>query len=130
MGDWNVGGGAREVSTEEEDLLKRCKKKAKEGVEMETADGEDRERSTATTSGSKKSYKDFILGDRKKDNADAFADLDMGEVLDDDLIEENIDGSWFGIGMTREEKNEARRPWRNSLIVKLVGRSISYHFLW
>lgn len=34
------------------------------------------------------------------------------------------------MGMTREEKLEARWPWGNSVIIKLVGRSIGYHFLW
>lgn len=32
-------------------------------------------------------------------------------------------------GMTKEEKIEARRPWKLSVIIKLVGRSIGYPFL-
>lgn len=57
-------------------------------------------------------------------------DLNDGEVSDDDLIEESSVGTWFEIGITREEKIEACRPWRNSLIVKLVARSIGSHYLW
>lgn len=40
------------------------------------------------------------------------------------------DEEWFGIGMTREEKIKVRRPWRNSLIIKLISKSIGYHYLW
>lgn len=32
--------------------------------------------------------------------------------------------------MTCEEMIEVRRPWWNSLIMKLVGRSIGCHYLW
>lgn len=32
--------------------------------------------------------------------------------------------------MTFDEEQEARRPWRNSLIIKLVGRSIGYRYIW
>lgn len=52
------------------------------------------------------------------------------DVSDDDVIKEGEDETWFGIGITNEEKIEARRPWRNSLIVKLIGRSIGYHHVW
>lgn len=53
-----------------------------------------------------------------------------GKISNDDLIKESMDESWFRMGMTREEKWVARRPWRNSLIIKLVGRSVRYHYLW
>lgn len=33
------------------------------------------------------------------------------------------------MGMTREEKYEARKPWQLSLIIKHVGRSIGYQYL-
>lgn len=32
--------------------------------------------------------------------------------------------------MTCEEKIDVRRPWHNALIIKLIGRSIGYHYLW
>lgn len=34
------------------------------------------------------------------------------------------------MGITKAEKIAARRPWMNSLIIKLVGRTISYQDLW
>lgn len=54
---------------------------------------------------------------------------DEGDLSDDDVVEEGDFQTWFGIGMMKEEKREARWPWRNSLIIKLVGRSIGYQFL-
>lgn len=33
------------------------------------------------------------------------------------------------MGMTNEEKCEARKPWRLSLIIKQTGRSMGYQFL-
>lgn len=47
-----------------------------------------------------------------------------GDVSNDDPIEESIDGTWFWMGMSREEKIEVQRPWRNRVIVKLVRRTI------
>lgn len=51
-----------------------------------------------------------------------------GEISHDNIVEEE-DGPWFSMGMTKLEKHEARRPWRMSVIIKLVGRSIGYQFL-
>lgn len=48
------------------------------------------------------------------------------EVTDDDFLEADDDGSWFSMGMSKEEKYEAKKPWCMSLIIKLVGRSIGY----
>lgn len=55
--------------------------------------------------------------------------MDEGEVFDDGPVEDGGDDTWFGIGMTKEEKIEAWRPWRNILIIKLIGRPIGYHYL-
>lgn len=38
----------------------------------------------------------------------------------DDQVEEDEDEPWFSMGMTRAEKVEARRPWRLSVIIKLI----------
>lgn len=56
-----------------------------------------------------------------------------GDISDDDVEEEEggkegEDEAWFSKGMTREENLEALRPWRNNVIIKLIGRSIGYHF--
>lgn len=74
------------------------------------------------------SYRDSVLGYGKRRNIRG-KESDYSYVFVDNLIEESTDSTWVGWGMMREEKIEERRPWRNSLIVKLVGRSIGYHYL-
>lgn len=54
---------------------------------------------------------------------------DDSEVSEDDLSEDEGDGQLFSMGMTRQEKIDARKPWRTSLIIKLIGRKIGYQFL-
>lgn len=68
----------------------------------------------------------MVRGEGSKDQRLQDEEDDEGNTLDDDLIEEGDGVWWFGIGMTKTEKIDARRPWRNSLIIKLVGRSIGY----
>lgn len=78
----------------------------------------------------KSSYKDKVMGmsfDTEMDEA-IEEELD-GDVSDDDQVVEDNDGPWFSMGMSKEEKIKARRPWRWSLIVKLVGRNIGYYIL-
>lgn len=69
------------------------------------------------------SCKDTVLGAKDKMRSDAFKGLDDGLISDDDPIEDSDDESWFGMGMTRDEKNGTRRPWTSGVIIKLVGLS-------
>lgn len=72
------------------------------------------------------SYRGSVVGENgnlEEGKDDPMVD---GEVFDDDAIEEGDDEVWFGMGMTREEKLEAYLSRRNSLIIKLIGRSIDY----
>lgn len=119
----------RGSSEEEVDLVHRSKKRNKErNDEMEVQFEKGDPSGRAGESKEKRSYKDSAMGTRGvRVTEEDF--LDDGEISDDDAIEEGIDESSFGMGMTREEKIEARRPWRNSLIVKMVGRIIGCHFL-
>lgn len=55
--------------------------------------------------------------------------LDDGAIFDDDLIKGN-GVPWFGMAMTREEKIEGRRLRCNNMIVKKIGRSVGFHYLW
>lgn len=50
------------------------------------------------------------------------------DTSDDDDDYDDVEGPWISMGMTKEGKHEARKPWRLSLIIKLVGRSIGYQF--
>lgn len=84
----------------------------------------------ATDSRRKASFKEKVLGfnlDTFMDEAET--DILDGEVSDDDPVEEESGGPWFSMGMSEQEKIEARRPWRWSLIIKLVGTSTGYHYL-
>lgn len=78
----------------------------------------------------KMSYRDIVMGAGARSNVCVEDFMEDGDVSDDNLIEE-VDGeSCFRIGMTNEEMLEARRSWRNSVIIKLVGISMGYHCLW
>lgn len=78
----------------------------------------------STVGEARKLYRDSVVGDSKLGNDAAEEEEDDGDASSDDVVEEGDDETWIGIGMTMEDKIEARRPWRNSLIIKLVGISI------
>lgn len=129
-----MSGGARETSSmgqhdrsdEEDDLLRRSKRRNKgSAVEMNTESMME-----GVTENGNKSYKDADMGSKGKESMFQMDEALDGEISDDNFIEESMDDSWFGIGMTREEKREARRPWWNSLFIKIVGHSIGCHYLW
>lgn len=44
-------------------------------------------------------------------------DLDEDIFDDNDDLEDDVEGPWFTMGMTKEEKIEARRVWKLSLII-------------
>lgn len=46
---------------------------------------------------------------------------------EDDVLDEEIDGPC--ILLTKEEKRRIRRPWGKTLIIKLLGKTISYTYL-
>lgn len=54
---------------------------------------------------------------------------DDDEATDDDMAKEEDDSPWFTVVMTKEEKKEARKKWNLSVIIKLVGKTIWYHYL-
>lgn len=112
--------GSRDVTTEEEDILQRSTKRSKDSHE-----GSDRSNGRATDAGegcegSGRSYRDTVMGDaaRSQESQD---DEEDGNTSEDDEILEGDKVTWFGMGMTKEEKIAARRPWRSCLIIKLVG---------
>lgn len=124
-------GNHHDQTKEEEDLLHRRKKRNKgigmarrssmEGADIDMADEGKNTRST---------YKDAAMGFKGKSYTGTNVEIDKGAISNDDVIEESTHRSWFGIGMIREEKWRVRQPWWKSLIVKLVGRYIGYHYLW
>lgn len=113
---------ARGMSKEEADILRRSKWRNNE------ADGE----APPDPSQNKRfvSYRDSVIGAKEKEDLGQDVMTGDGGISDDDEVEDGDDDTYFGMGMTREEKWEARQRWRNGAIIKLIGKSISYHFLW
>ena len=52
-------------------------------------------------------------------------------LLDDeeDELEEDEDPCYLKLWLLKEEKGRIRKPWRQTLIIKLLGRSIGYKTL-
>lgn len=51
------------------------------------------------------SYRDKVMGSVNVDDIDGHSPIEKDEVSDDDSMEEEEDGPWFNMGMTKEEKN-------------------------
>lgn len=120
----------RKASTEEEDILQQSTKRCKEHHQNDGADTSTGGGGSTFTEEPKRSYRDTITGEGNgPDGQAAKEDLD-GEISEDVEVEVGDKVPWLGMGMTKEEKIAARRPWRKSLIIKLVGRSIGYQYLY
>ncbi|XP_031101934.1 uncharacterized protein LOC116005836 [Ipomoea triloba] len=64
---------------------------------------------------------------RRRDNADP---LEKEVVSDEEsMVDVDSDPNCPVITVTREEKELLRRPWRRTLIVKVLGRKVGYSFL-
>ncbi|XP_019172106.1 PREDICTED: uncharacterized protein LOC109167539 [Ipomoea nil] len=63
---------------------------------------------------------------RKDFNSTAYRDVDSDE---ESMDEEALDPCNPVIPITEEEKERIRRPWRKSLICKVLGRKVSYFYL-
>lgn len=117
----------KDASEDEEGILHRSTKrnKGRHPTAPASVNGGDESRSAAGEA--RRTYRDSVMGGSDNGEGDPEERDEEGDVSDD-VVEEGDVETWFGMGMMREEKIEARRPWRNSLIIKLVGRSIGY--LW
>lgn len=63
---------------------------------------------------------------------DGIESKEEGKILvnsdsDDDMSEITDEGPY--ISLTKEEKRRIRQPWRNTFVVKLLGRDINYMYL-
>lgn len=113
----------------EEDILRRTESRNKDGGNCMDIFYERREEMSSEEKAKEKmSYRDTFMGTGARSNVCEEDFMNNSDISEDDLIEEGDDESCFGMGMTKE-KLEARRPWHNSIIIKMVGRSIGYHSL-
>lgn len=85
---------------------------------METTSHEDNGKEPTDEKLKRKSHRDSVLGEKRSIQSMGIAYIEDGKVSYGNLIKESMDETWFGMVMTSEEKIEARRPWRNSLIIK------------
>lgn len=132
-------GKVVQASKEEKENLAWSTKKIKWVSEVSTANRETEQEDRECMEGHKKycdrevrrkySVKESLIGTCSNVRMEEDAEKEDGEISDDDIEEECEDKHWFSRGMTKEEKHEARRPWRLSLIIKLVGMTIDYHYL-
>ncbi|XVF57141.1 hypothetical protein PTKIN_Ptkin06aG0180000 [Pterospermum kingtungense] len=72
------------------------------------------------------SFKDSLLG---KNIPLAGTDVDDGFISDDDELKKEDDEDCPTIYLSKVEKSRIRRPWRRSLIIKVMRRSIGYNYL-
>lgn len=75
------------------------------------------------------SFKDLFIGHQTSERMDEDGRQDDDDISDDDMVDDEEEGPWLSMGMTKEEKIEARKPWELSIIIKLVGKTIGYHYL-
>lgn len=121
--------GSAPSDEEADNLLRSTKKVRTDGMEGNSKRGAGGNEEGNFEERCKSSYKEKVL-DMNFDVVMEGDEVDLeGEVSDDDKSEYDEEDPWFSIGMTKEEKLEARRPWRLSLIIKLVGKSVGYQFL-
>lgn len=70
------------------------------------------------------SYSEMVTGRGRNDTTeedDVSDDDEQGDKCDDPRCPKIL--------LTKEEKRSLRRPWRQSLIVKVLGRKVGYNFL-
>lgn len=109
------------LSTEEEDnIVQSTKRRKNNNVDSVEDEG-------SQTPNHRLSYSETVCG-QSSTSAMATEDPNYNDddASDDDIVEDLGDVSCFSMGMTKQEMIAARRPWRTSLILKLVGRRIGY----
>ncbi|XVF65824.1 hypothetical protein PTKIN_Ptkin09bG0281700 [Pterospermum kingtungense] len=77
----------------------------------------------------KLSFRDKLMGGQGRHENFSQSE-EEGFVSDDDevLVDEDEEDCPT-IGLTKREKERIRRPWRQTLIVKVMGRSVGFNFL-
>ncbi|XP_075489651.1 uncharacterized protein LOC142528490 [Primulina tabacum] len=133
------------LSQEEADLLERSTNKSKHSLEenqmqrsyedaiMENVQPNihmiNQENPISNDTRARISFKETLLGKDKTRDMAIYLE-EEGVVSDDDDSEEEVeDEGCPKIKVSREEKARLRRPWRKTLIVKVLGRTIGYNYL-
>lgn len=77
----------------------------------------------------KSSYRDTVIRMNRDTLMEEEHLASEGDVSADDVLDEEDEGQWFSMGMSKAERKETRKPWHLSSIIKLVSRSIGYQFM-
>uniref|UniRef100_A0A2C9VM25 DUF4283 domain-containing protein n=1 Tax=Manihot esculenta TaxID=3983 RepID=A0A2C9VM25_MANES len=128
------------TSMEEDDLIDRStRKKRKELPDDASVNYLDEEDHEVLDGGTRRDDKESEMPDLPKSSfKDTLLNQHMGArdtCFDDDAMSEAScesddegDATCPRVKITPEEKNRLRQPWRNSLILKLLGRLIGYSY--
>ena len=107
----------RERSLEEEAELQRSTKKVKEAT-------------MGSAFGTNISYKDKLVGEMPGAFAQAF-NLNSEETVSDEprMDVEGLHNGLLAVKLSSEMRKQIRSKWAYALIVKVVGRTVGFHFL-
>lgn len=72
------------------------------------------------------SFRESLLG---SDSMHVEGDFEDGFTLDDDETEQEMDPDCPTIYLTKKENAAYRRPWRQSLIIKVMGKGVGFMYL-
>lgn len=82
------------------------------------------------------SYRDLVAGANVRESVESYSDDDEnwdGDDLSDDELEEGENSLKKklgpGVDICKKERIELCRPWRKSLIIKVLGKEVGYKFL-
>lgn len=78
----------------------------------------------------KKTYGDMLTLSQVDVHMGEDGSEEEDELSEGDEVVGDQEGPWFEMGMSKEEKREAKIQWKHSVIVKLVGKRIGYHILY
>ncbi|XVF53924.1 hypothetical protein PTKIN_Ptkin05aG0139200 [Pterospermum kingtungense] len=130
-------------SPEEEDHLKTSTKKSKMTVVDCYTDSVEIVMETLTTSNTvddlglqisgnpmpEHPFRDTLLGDNGRDSHVSYSD-DEGFISDEDeMCKDGDEDDCLTIRVSREDKARLRRPWRQTLIIKVMGRTVGFNYL-
>lgn len=119
--------------SEEQDLLERSTKKTKTSTETPMGEvstnregddlvGKDKGGSTGTLSFKQIVANEISMDSKKQEELDLISD-------DEEDADDEVDGGCPIIRLTKEEKLRLRNKWRQTLIVKVLGRNVGYAYL-
>lgn len=125
--EWRSRRGLEHIMVEEQDNLSRSNKKVKRGSDgPEHGRNQDKGEIGDWDERRKYSFRDSVIGVHGQARMGEGCGKEDEEASDDDAMDDEDDSPWFLVGMTKREKKEARKPWKFSVIIKLVRRKTIY----